>query len=78
MLKTLIAISQMEQSKALRILSTTVADVGKIEEVKDVPSSAVSTENLARLVLGQRFIKLVQSAILLNVNQPSRIKEMQH
>ena len=39
--------------------------------------NSVSHENLARLVLAQRFIKLFQSAILLNVNQPKKIKEAQ-
>ena len=51
----------------MRILSTTVADINKFEEVKDVPNS-ISYENLARLILAQRYIKLVHSSIQLNVN----------
>ena len=58
MLKTMTVISQIEQAKALRILSTTLASLGNFEEVKDV-ANAVQPENLARLILAFRYIKLV-------------------
>jgi hypothetical protein len=61
----------------MRILSTTIADINSFEAVQDVPSS-VSYENKARIILATRFVKLVQSAIQLNVNQPRKMKEAQH
>jgi len=41
MLKTILSLTKLDELKAFRLLSTTSADIGKFEEVKDLESANV-------------------------------------
>lgn len=74
MLKGILAISNLSEVKAYRLLSTTAADVQKMDEVKDLSSEAsINPSDLARLTLATRFIKLNQASIILHVNNANRL-----
>lgn len=68
MLKTILAVTKLDELKAFRLLSTTNFDVGKFDEVSDLASANLQPAKLAHLVLATRFIKVFQSSILLHVN----------
>ena len=54
MLKSILQLSRMDESKAYRLLSTTAAHVGTLEEVKELEQANLEPAKLARLVLAIR------------------------
>ena len=72
MLKGILSVAKLDESKAYRLLSTTASDISKFDEVKDLSEttvgSSVGSVDLARLILATRYIKMFQSSILLHVN----------
>lgn len=69
--KILYSVADISEQRALCILSTTAFDIKKHPEVAGMPAH-VSTEELARVIMLQKIIKLVHTAIMLIVNIPSR------
>ena len=69
-LKTLLTVTKMDEFKAMKLLSTTVLDASKLEEVKDLPVDKLTIKEVCHIAVLQRVTKLVHSAILLYVNQP--------
>jgi hypothetical protein len=66
-LKTLRRASKLESFNALDLLSTTAADITSKDTEQSLPA-----EQLARLQICLKFLKTVQQAILLHVNQVKR------
>ena len=65
------SITKCEEGRSLKILSTTAADLRTNEELLVSDQELIefnSTGKIGQVVLCQRYIKLVQSAILLHVN----------
>jgi len=58
MLKTILSLTKLDEIKTFRLLSTTSADVGKFEEVKDLVSANVEPSKLAQIIIAIRFIKV--------------------
>lgn len=65
--KTLQAITEVPEQRALRILSTTAADLRTNQDFLDMPVTT-TIEELARLQLLSKITKLFQNSINLIVN----------
>ena len=75
LLKILIGITKLDDQEVLRMLSTTMDGVRSLPEVKDQQMD-IEIIDIGRLVLGQRLLKLVKSAIILIVNTATKSKEV--
>ena len=64
-------ITKLEDHEVLKILSTTMDGVKGLPEVKDQQTD-IDIIDTARLIISQRLLKLVKSAIILVVNTTTK------